>query len=101
MRHLFHSWNRVARRLRSRRTIALFLDFDGTLTPLRLRPEDVSLDEATRGTLSRLARNPRFRVWVVSGRRRADIRARIGVPGIRYLGLHGWEGRATKRLPAQ
>lgn len=101
MRHLFHSWNHVARRLRSGRTIALFLDFDGTLTPLRLRPEDVSLDEATRGTLLRLARSPRFRVWVVSGRRRADIRARIGVPGIRYLGLHGWEGRATKRLPEE
>jgi trehalose-phosphatase len=99
MRHLFHSWSRVARRLRSGRTIALFLDFDGTLTPLRLRPEDVRLDDATRGTLLRLARSPRFRVWVVSGRRRADVRARVGVPGIRYLGLHGWEDRASKRLP--
>ena len=101
MRHLFHSWNRVARRLRSGRTIALFLDFDGTLTPLRLRPEDVSLDDAMRSTLFRLAQSPRFRVWVVSGRRRADIRARIRVPGIRYLGLHGWEGRASNRVPEQ
>jgi trehalose 6-phosphate phosphatase len=101
MRHLFQSWNRVIRRLRSGRTIALFLDFDGTLTPLRPRPEDVWLDEATRGTLSRLARSPRFRVWVVSGRRRADIRARVRVPGIRYLGLHGWEGRASNCVPEQ
>jgi trehalose-phosphatase len=99
MRHLFHSWNHVARRLRAGRTIALFLDFDGTLTPLRLRPEDVQLDEATRNTLSRLARSPRFRVWVVSGRLRADIRARVRVPGIRYLGLHGWEGRASNSVP--
>lgn len=101
MRHLFHSWNHVARRLRSGRTIALFLDFDGTLTPLRPRPEDVQLDEATRSALSRLVRSPRFRVWVVSGRRRADIRARVRVPGIRYLGLHGWEGRAGNRVPEQ
>src|ERR1700693_5584119 len=101
MRHLFRSWNRVNRRLRAGRTIALFLDFDGTLTPLRPRPEDVQLDEATRSTLLRLARSPRFRVWVVSGRRRADIRARIRVPGIRYLGLHGWEGRASHRVPEQ
>jgi trehalose 6-phosphate phosphatase len=42
-----------------------------------------------------LVRSPRFRVWIVSGRRRADVRARVRVPGIRYLGLHGWEGRAA------
>jgi trehalose-phosphatase len=101
MHHLFKSWSHVIRRLRSRRTIALFLDFDGTLTPLRPRPEDVSLDEATRSTLSHLAQSPRFRVWVVSGRRRADIRARVRVPGIRYLGLHGWEGRASNCVPEE
>lgn len=101
MRHLFHSWNHVARRLRSGRTIALFLDFDGTLTPLRPRPEDVQLDESTRSTLLRLVRSPRFRVWVVSGRRRADIRARVRVPGIRYLGLHGWEGRSGNHVPEE
>jgi len=101
MRHLFHSWNHVVRRLQAGRLIALFLDFDGTLTPLRLRPEDVELDEATRSTLSQLVRSPRFRVWVVSGRRRADIRARIRVPGIRYLGLHGWEGRASNCVPEE
>jgi trehalose 6-phosphate phosphatase len=101
MRHLFHSWSHVARRLRAGRPIALFLDFDGTLTPLRPRPEDVWLDEATRSTLTHLARSPRFRVWVVSGRRRADIRARVRVPGIRYLGLHGWEGRASNCVPEE
>ncbi len=101
MRHLFNSWSHVIRRLRSRRTIALFLDFDGTLTPLRPRPEDVQLDEETRTTLSHLAQSPRFRVWVVSGRRRADIRARVRVPGIRYLGLHGWEGRASNCVPEE
>src|SRR3954469_4937270 len=101
MRHLFHSWNYVTRRLRSRKTIALFLDFDGTLTPIRPRPEDVWLDDATRGALTMLAQSPRFRVWVVSGRRRADIRSRIKVPGIRYLGLHGWEGRPAPDIPEQ
>src|SRR5947209_14539277 len=48
---------------------------------------------------SMLAQSPRFRVWVVSGRRRADIRSRIKVPGIRYLGLHGWEGRPAPEIP--
>ena len=93
--HLLHCWERIAGRFQSTSTIALFLDFDGTLAPLQPRPEDVWLDDTTRRTLSRLARSPRFRVWIVTGRRRADVRARIRVPGLRYLGLHGWEGRRT------
>ena len=95
MRHLFHCWPQVIQRFNARPTIALFLDFDGTLVPLQPRPEDVWLDDDTRHTLLRLVRSPRFRVWIVSGRRRADVRARVRVPGIRYLGLHGWEGRAA------
>ncbi len=82
-------------RFEAKATIALFLDFDGTLVPIQPRPEDVWLDDATRRTLTRLVRSPRFRVWIVSGRRRADVRARVRVPGIRYLGLHGWEGRGA------
>jgi len=74
---------------------ALFLDFDGTLAPLQSRPDQVSLDGSVRRLLSALARSPRFRVWIISGRRQADVRARVGVPGIRYLGLHGWEGRGA------
>ncbi len=93
VRHLFHSWPQVVHRFEAKPTIALFLDFDGTLVPIQPRPEDVWLDDATRQTLLRLVRSPRFRVWIVSGRRRADVRARVRVPGIRYLGLHGWEGR--------
>jgi trehalose 6-phosphate phosphatase len=95
VRHLFHSWPQVIHRFEAKSTIALFLDFDGTLVPIQARPEDVWLDDATRRTLSRLVRSPRFRLWIVSGRRRADVRARVRVPGIRYLGLHGWEGRAA------
>ncbi len=93
MRHLFHCWPQVVQRFEAKPTIALFLDFDGTLVPIQARPEDVWLDDDTRRTLLRLVRSPRFRVWIVSGRRRADVRARVRVPGIRYLGLHGWEGR--------
>ena len=92
--HLFRCWDQVSRRLQTRPDIALFLDFDGTLAPLQLRPEDVRLDDETRCTLLQLARSPHFQIWIVSGRRRADVRARVRVPGIRYLGLHGWEGRS-------
>jgi trehalose-phosphatase len=91
--HLFSCWNEVAERLRSAPAIALFLDFDGTLSPLCPRPEDVRLSGATRNIVATLARNPRIRAWVISGRRRADVHERSRIAGVRYLGLHGWEGR--------
>jgi trehalose 6-phosphate phosphatase len=96
--HLLQRWPQVAGRLKSGPKIALFLDFDGTLARLRSLPQDVSLDRRTRRALAVLAHNRRFQIWIVSGRRQADIRARIRVPGIRYLGLYGWEGSGTSHL---
>lgn len=90
-RHLFDDWARVAKCLRAARRIVLFLDFDGTLRPLQAHPGRVWLDETTRGVLRRLAH--RLTIVVISGRRRADVRKRVGVAGVEYLGLHGWEGQ--------
>jgi trehalose 6-phosphate phosphatase len=95
LRHLFIGWGDVAGRLRSAPAVALFLDFDGTLSPLRRRPEDVHLSGAMRSIVSALARKPGVRVWVISGRRRADVHDRTRIAGVRYLGLHGWEGRQS------
>ena len=96
---LFACWPEVARRLRSASHLVLFLDFDGTLTPIRRRPEDVPpLDLSTRRLLRRLASHRRVDVYVISGRRLADLRSRVRAPGVRLLGLYGWEGRGNPPL---
>src|ERR1700733_9505605 len=95
MPHLLESWSEVSRRLRLSRFVALFLDFDGTLSPIVGEPGDASLERGTRAILSRLANSRRVRVCVISGRRRADLRSRVAVPGIDYLGVHGWETGAN------
>jgi trehalose-phosphatase len=95
--YLFTQWPAVKARLRKAPRVALFLDFDGTLTRLRRRAEDVWLAEPVRKLLARLNRRDRIAVHIVSGRRLADVRARAGVAGITYLGVHGWE-REGKRL---
>src|SRR5262249_53939264 len=97
-RHLFACWGSVSARIRSAPCVALFLDFDGTLTPLQPRPEGVRLGASVRRTIQSLGRDPRVRVCVISGRRRQDVRQRVRIPGIRYLGLHGWEGHGTQVL---
>jgi trehalose 6-phosphate phosphatase len=84
----------VAKAARSADRLALFLDFDGTLTPFRKRPEQVRMSRRTRFALERLVRDPRMEICVLSGRRRADVQKRVAVRGIRCFGLHGWEGTA-------
>jgi trehalose 6-phosphate phosphatase len=89
--HLFDHWKQVQRRLAAAKHLALFLDFDGTLAPLRPRPADARLDESTRALLRRLARSPSITLCIISGRRRADLQKRVNVRRAIYLGLHGWE----------
>jgi trehalose 6-phosphate phosphatase len=69
---------------------AIFLDFDGVLAPIVARPEDAYPPPETRVELERLAgRYPL--VAVVSGRAGDDVRERVAVDGIVYVGSHGLE----------
>jgi trehalose 6-phosphate phosphatase len=84
----------VAARLRGRR-LALFLDYDGTLSPIVTRPELATLPEEARGILRRLSR--RATVAVVSGRGLEDVRALVGLDELFYAGNHGFEIRGPDR----
>ncbi|HEX9122047.1 MAG TPA: trehalose-phosphatase, partial [Actinomycetota bacterium] len=81
-------WDEIAERLKER-TPAVFLDYDGTLTPIVERPEDAVLSPETRDAVRNLAE--RCTVAVVSGRDLADVRTMVGVDGIWYAGSHGFD----------
>jgi trehalose 6-phosphate phosphatase len=98
---LFDSWPQVVRRLRATNRWLLLLDFDGTLVPVIDDPEGVSLDPLARRVLGRLARHRGSRVYIMSGRRLADLRRRVKIPGVRLLGLHGWEKTGATLPPSQ
>jgi trehalose-phosphatase len=98
MRSLLGSWPAVAERVRQAPSIVLFLDFDGTLAPLVKRPQDATPGRAMRSVLVKLAANPRVRVCIISGRGRSDLRARVGVSGAYYLGVHGWDRHGRTHL---
>jgi trehalose 6-phosphate phosphatase len=68
----------------------LFLDFDGVLAPIVARPEDAAAPPETRAELARLAARYAL-VAVVSGRDGEDVRSRVGVEGVVYVGSHGLE----------
>ena len=69
---------------------ALFLDFDGVLAPIVDRPEDARLPDETRVELRRLAGRYGL-VAVVSGLPGGDVRDRVAVDWIVYVGSHGLE----------
>jgi trehalose-phosphatase len=60
------------------------------LAPIVARPEDAAPPPETRAELERLAGRYRL-VCVVSGRPGDDVRSRVGVDGIVYVGAHGLE----------
>ena len=67
----------------------VFLDFDGTLTPIVSRPELAEISPAVRAALRRLGRC--CTLAIVSGRDLADIRAKVGIEEIFYSGSHGFQ----------
>jgi len=69
--------------------LAVFLDYDGTLTPIVSHPEDAWLLESMRETLRSLA--ARVPVAILSGRDLDDVRGRVHVDGIVYAGSHGFD----------
>lgn len=97
--HLLGAWPQAAGILRSASRLLIFVDFDGTLTPLRERPGVVPpLDSSTRGILRRLAQHRRVSVTVISGRPITDLRKLVRVAKVHLLGLHGWQGRSVPPL---
>lgn len=101
MKHLLQSWPDVAQRIRRARAIALFLDFDGTLAPFVSQPCAAQLPWPTRRALQRLSKLPGLRIWIISARRAGDLRSRIAVPHLHYLGLYGWENGSAPRFAAE
>lgn len=68
----------------------LFLDFDGVLAPIVERPDDAYPPPEAREELERLVHRYGL-VAVVSGRAADDVRRRVGVGGVVYVGSHGLE----------
>lgn len=77
--------------LAERPRLALFLDYDGTLTPIMRRPDEAILSDVARRALQDAARSPFIDVIIVSGRALSDLERMVDVPGLTYVGNHGFE----------
>jgi alpha,alpha-trehalase len=88
-RHLLAAQAEIARELRRARYLAVFTDFDGTLVRITQQPDQARLGARVKSLLAELARRGVV-IGVVSGRRLEDLRERVGLDGIWYVGVHGF-----------
>jgi trehalose 6-phosphate phosphatase len=86
--HALRDANELERRLDGRRP-AVFLDYDGTLTPIVDRPEDAIISDSMREAVRGLAR--RCTVCVVSGRDRPVVQQLMGIDDLVVAGSHGFD----------
>jgi alpha,alpha-trehalase len=72
-----------------RKELAVFLDYDGTLTPLIDDPSIAYLDPDSRSILQQI--KGLYPLTIVSGRDTSVLKRLVGVEGIAYAGSHGHE----------
>jgi trehalose 6-phosphate phosphatase len=75
--------------LTTERQPAVFYDFDGTLSEIVQNPDSARLVDGAADALTSLS--AACPVAILSGRDLADVRERIGLPGLWYAGSHGFE----------
>ncbi len=74
--------------------IFLFLDYDGTLTPIVETPDKAVISDEMRSLIIELKDIIPFAV--ISGRALEDVKGRVGIEDILYAGNHGaeiWDGK--------
>lgn len=81
-------YDSIAQQLAGKR-LAVFLDYDGTLTPIVSRPELAVLSDEMREIVTDLA--GKCTVSIISGRDRHDVRALVGIDELVYAGSHGFD----------
>jgi trehalose-phosphatase len=67
--------------------LVVFLDYDGTLTPVSPHPEEAFLTEDMRETVRKLSEL--VDVIVISGRNQDNVADRVNLSTVHYIGNHG------------
>ncbi|MFO7707080.1 MAG: trehalose-phosphatase [Desulfobacterales bacterium] len=81
-------FERILRMAQGKR-LAVFLDYDGTLSPIAETPEQAVMPENIREAVTELSRH--CAVGVISGRDLKDVQDKVRMDSIVYAGSHGFD----------
>ena len=73
--------------LASGKRVVVFLDYDGTLTPIVSNPNLAVISESMRGTVKRVAQT--FPTAIITGRGRRKVEGFVQLDELFYAGSHG------------
>ncbi|KAF9668224.1 hypothetical protein SADUNF_Sadunf15G0106900 [Salix dunnii] len=82
------SFEQIANFAKGKR-IALFLDYDGTLSPIVENPENAFMSDDMRSAVKNVAKY--FPTAIISGRSRDKVYEFVGLPELYYAGSHGMD----------
>ena len=95
MVHVFKEWDKIEKFLKDK-SYFVFLDFDGTLSPITKTPHLAFLPEKIKKNILRLKSLPYCKIAIISGRAVDDVKNKVRINGIIYAGNHGLEIRSSK-----
>jgi len=90
IKYFFDEWPHLQKKLADS-PIFLFLDFDGTLAPLAPTPDEAVLPQETKRYLEALSNLGNCRIAIVSGRGLRNVKEKVGLKNLIYVGNHGFE----------
>ncbi len=79
----------IQKRVRNAPKVLLFLDYDGTLVPIRPTPELARLSPGRKKILAGLTRLAAFNVGILTGRSLKDIRKAVKIPRLFFAANYG------------
>ena len=97
MKSLSYNLKYILPKLKKASQIVLFLDYDGTLSPIVNEPKKAVLSSKTKGLLKRLLTDKRIILAIVTGRSLPQIKKLVGIDDIYYAGCHGLEIESKQR----
>jgi trehalose-phosphatase len=95
MEYLFDRWDKLNKGIREK-LVVVFLDYDGTLTPIADTPAKAILAQEIKELLRAISKTAGCKLAIISGRALSDIKNIVGLKEIIYAGNHGLEIEGPK-----
>ncbi|MDP8258241.1 MAG: trehalose-phosphatase [Candidatus Aadella gelida] len=90
MKNFLKEWDKTIKK-QIEGYIYVFLDFDGTITPIKKYPKGVILSSIMKKVVEDLSMTKDISVSIISGRELSEIKKMVGIKNIGYVGNHGLE----------
>src|SRR3989338_1720766 len=91
MKSALEQWPEIRNRVQQSEHLCLFLDYDGTVTPIVETPDKAILSDDMRSLMQQLAVLPICTFVSISGRGLSDLKDKMKIENVNYIGSHGFE----------